>query len=90
MIRYLEFDPERKTISFFAAHFLTQPEVARLAGDLGCDKAVAARIAAVKAYKSGWRTTSLADVTVTCRVEAPIGPIDPDPPGPGIPGDIAA
>lgn len=89
MSRYLEFDPERKTISFFAAHFLTQPDVARMADDLGCEIAVAARIAAVQAFKSGWRTTSLADMTITCRVEAPIGPLDDDP-GPGSRADIAA
>jgi hypothetical protein len=89
MSHYLPFDPERKTVSFFAAHFATQPEVARMAENLGCDIAVAARIAAVKVYQSGWRTTTVADVTLTCRVETPVGPLD-DPPPPGKEQDRAA
>ena len=88
---YLSPDPQHETVAFFAAHFVSQPGIAALAHYLGCHPRIAARIAAERVYMAGYRTTLLGDgLRITHHVNSPIGPLDPDPPGPGIRGDIAA
>lgn len=88
---YLTPDPQHETVAFWAAHFVSQPGIAALAQDLDCHPRIAARIAAERIYMEGYRTTLLGDgLRVTHHVNNPIGPLDPDPPGPGASAEIAA
>lgn len=90
MSYYLPFDSQRETVAFLAGHAATQPGMAEMAKHLGCHVRVAARIAAEKMYRAGYRTTTLDDGTVMHKPPAvPIGPLD-DPPPPGKEQDRAA
>lgn len=88
---YLPFDSQRDTVAFLAGHAATQPGMAEMAKHLGCHVRIAARIAAEQMYRAGYRTTTLADVTLMHRPPAQqVGPLDDDDPGGGCRVDVAA
>lgn len=79
---FLPFDDELTTVTHLAAGLL--PEIGDVAAAMGADRRFAARAAAIKLYQAGWRTSTIGDLRIACRVDNPIpAPLDDDP-GPGI------
>lgn len=84
---YYPFDPEATTVAHFAAALI--PQIGEVAAAMGADRRFAARVAAIKLFRQGWRTCTIGEFRIATKVDRPI-PYDGDDPGPGGRADIAA